>query len=561
MSAHLGLMIGVDPPYRAAVAKQPGRSTVLVSPTRLGTLSLPLVIAGILPLSGSLSAQEIDLPPKAVPLVQRGIATLRSSTSIISAPLGESALAALAIYKSGAPADDPAIQAVLRRLDNDHFRNGVYYPEGGFHGIYASGVYAILLSNVAPKERLPQIQTIVNFLLAIQKANGSWDYPERTTGDMSVTQYVILGLWEAQTAGAKVPPAAFDRCASWIVSVQYPSGAWNYKPGESQWPPTVSMTAAGVGSLLICRDMLQPLRKPEQGDPTLISPHLIPLDTTARRERYTVRTPASAIEEAIRKGSQWIGANFIPNQNDKSPYYAMYGIERVAALLDSELIGGKPWYDTGFEFIQSRGGAGSWNSEYGVTCNTAWAVMFLSKATVISAAKARRALGAGTLIGGRGLPRNLDGMTISQGRIAARAMSGAVEGMIAVLEDPTALNAEEAVAGLVRQYQTGGPEILRPFKDRLRRLLRDDPDPGIRNVAAWALSRTEDLDVVPALIQALNDEDNEVILQARDGLRLLSRKLEGFGPPDISTPEERADAAAKWTQWYRQVRPSRVSGR
>ena len=83
-------------------------------------------------------------------------------------------------------------------------------------------------------------------------------------------------------------------------------------------------------------------------------------------------------------------------------------------------------------------------------------------------------------------------------------MNGAVEGMLAVLEDPRAENADSALAGLVARYQADGPAVLRPYKDRFRKLLTDR-DPGLRQVAAWALARTGDLDVVPALIDALVD--------------------------------------------------------
>ena len=68
-------------------------------------------------------------------------------------------------------------------------------------------------------------------------------------------------------------------------------------------------------------------------------------------------------------------------------------------------------------------------------------------------------------------------------------MNGAVEGMLAVLEDPRSQTADTAVAGLIDRYHREGPDVLRPFKDRFRKMLTDR-DPGVREVAAWALSRT-----------------------------------------------------------------------
>jgi hypothetical protein len=133
-------------------------------------------------------------------------------------------------------------------------------------------------------------------------------------------------------------------------------------------------------------------------------------------------------------------------------------------------------------------------------------------------------------------------------------MNGAVEGMLAVLEDPRAENADTAVAGLIDRYQREGPEVLRPYKDRFRKMIADR-DPGVRSVAAWALSRTGDLDVVPTLIDALVDPDEGVVISAKLGLQLLSRKIDGLGPPSPSTLGERAEAARAWKAWYEAIRP------
>jgi len=96
--------------------------------------------------------------------------------------------------------------------------------------------------------------------------------------------------------------------------------------------------------------------------------------------------------------------------------------------------------------------------------------------------------------------------------------------------------------------------VLRPLKDRFRKLLKD-PDPGIRVVAAWGLGRTADLDVAPVLIKTLMDDDKEVVQEARRGLQVLSRKLEGFGPAEGASPDECRAAAKKWQGWFESVKP------
>jgi len=84
-----------------------------------------------------------------------------------------------------------------------------------------------------------------------------------------------------------------------------------------------------------------------------------------------------------------------------------------------------------------------------------------------------------------------------------------------------------------------------------------DRDPGVRRVAAWALAHTGDVDIIPQLIDVLvtPGEDDEVVGAARQGLLLLSRKIEGYGPPSPSNALERKAAAQKWREWYEAIRP------
>ena len=145
-------------------------------------------------------------------------------------------------------------------------------------------------------------------------------------------------------------------------------------------------------------------------------------------------------------------------------------------------------------------------------------------------------------------------MTVAAGKVMSRPMNGAVEGMLAVLEDPRTQTADTAVSGLIERYLREGPDVLRPFKDRFRKLLTDR-DPGMRQVAAWALSRTGELNVVPDLIGALVDPEENVVIAAAQGLQLLSRKIEGLGPPSPSTADQRKETAKAWRAWYDAIRP------
>jgi len=45
------------------------------------------------------------------------------------------------------------------------------------------------------------------------------------------------------------------------------------------------------------------------------------------------------------------------------------------------------------------------------------------------------------------------------------------------------------------------------------------------------------------------------VREARDALRFISRRLDGFGLKDNYTEEERNKAVQAWRNWYLQVRP------
>ena len=92
---------------------------------------------------------------------------------------------------------------------------------------------------------------------------------------------------------------------------------------------------------------------------------------------------------------------------------------------------------------------------------------------------------------------------------------------------------------------------------RLQQLVRGG-EPEVRLLAVRALGRSGDLDYVPTLLYALTDPDRRVVLEARDGLRFISRNFEGFGPPDDFTEPQRFEALDAWKKWYQSLRPAAV---
>lgn len=484
--------------------------------------------------------------------VQGGIQYLRKRSA--SQGAGESAMIALAMLKADVPATDPTLAACLAKV-RSRFTSSEYVPErSNGQGPYEAGASAMALASHDALANRGYLTMIVNYLISHQNPNGSWDYSGRDHGDTSITQYAVLGLWEAEGSGVAVSPAVWERIASWLMSTQCDDGGWVYHKDEpTMYSQTVSMTTAAVGSLLICHRQLEPYRPDNRGT----SPLLASL-STEEGSNYKPTISFPAIESSVRRGMSWISAHFTttPPTAGLTPYYMLYGIERMGALANRETIGRLDWFEKGRGFIRStQKSDGSWDGHHGSEMNTCWAVLFLTKSTAKTIRRIHiQRLGAGTLLGGRGLPKDLTSMTVAGGRVVSRPMNGAIEGMLAVLEDPRAEQADAAAAGLVDRYYREGPDALRAYKPRFRKML-GDRDPGVRRVAAWALAHTGDMDVVPSLIDALTDPDEDVVDASRQGLQILSRKLEGLGPPVPSTPEQRKEAAARWRDWFNAIKP------
>src|SRR5262249_34547919 len=153
-----------------------------------------------------------------------------------------------------------------------------------------------------------EIDQIARYLMGKQKASGGWDYDTRTVGDSSISQYAILGLWEAANAGADVPPAVFDRAAGFYIATQAADGGWFYHSDEPGHGVTMAMTAAGVGSLLICQRQLAQHRELIRGEGP--SKLLMPLNAPGTRASYEIVNAPARIEPAVKRGLSRLASLF-----------------------------------------------------------------------------------------------------------------------------------------------------------------------------------------------------------------------------------------------------------
>ena len=138
------------------------------------------------------------------PIVDRGVQYLRGAS--MSSQAGETALMALALIKAEVPTTDASIQRALA-LILKRFETSAYTPErNGGAETYEASVIILMLANLDPVSYRSQIESATRYILSRQNANGSWDYWSRSFGDTSISQYAVLGLWEAENSGIADSP-------------------------------------------------------------------------------------------------------------------------------------------------------------------------------------------------------------------------------------------------------------------------------------------------------------------------------------------------------------------
>src|SRR5439155_23417087 len=75
-----------------------------------------------------------------------------------------------------------------------------------------------------PKEAREWIEDLAQWLASVQLEEGWWRYPSSPPGDLSNTQYALLGLRAAHDCGAQVPLPALMKALENTLAAQEKSG-------------------------------------------------------------------------------------------------------------------------------------------------------------------------------------------------------------------------------------------------------------------------------------------------------------------------------------------------
>jgi len=442
--------------------------------------------------------------------------------------------------------------------------------------VYAASVATLLLAEVDRTKYRKQLDALEKYFRRVQYRNGGYGYPGVQDGDISQAQYAMLALWTLDRAGFRIDYPGIERTINWLLRVQDPQGGWPYTakdPGNGsrikQGGVTPSMAVAGGSALLIAADILY-----AWGENTSIyDPGVRGLPAGVKLyvegiENAAVARPtvdAAAILKSISECDGYL-AKQSPDPGKLAstwPYYQLYTLERYESFKEIALkkkpADSPAWFQTGVTYVKAQKKGGGWPARSYTTApvTSSFALLFLIRSTK----KAIEQNQEGTLAGGQGLPTDTTKIVVKGAQIEGEPVAGAVTDLLDMLEgeDPDALEGKSLPENM--QLATN-PKDRSAQLDRLERLVRGSSSWQARRVAARVLGQSDQVRVVPSLIFALVDRDTMVRTYARDGLRFISRKFEGFGMKiDRGEKQDYGElrrAQRLWRGWYLTMDPGYI---
>lgn len=505
--------------------------------------------------------------PEVVQAVERALAYLEKGQDASGeSRTGAWALIGLAFLKSHRPADHPllvrAADEIRRRIPPSGRPQD--FPIGTWD-IYSTGLSLIFLCSYDPVRYRSDIQAILGYLAFRQKPHGGWGYPagspHELTGDTSMTQYAVLGCWEAVQAGIPVPGEVLNKAAEWLIRTQDPGGGYAY---QGQVSPTgqlipqsgvrIGMAVAGMSSVYVLASLAD-MRRLSSDEDEALPPALQRIEEERSAGRLRSAIPTAALRGTIQRGNAYIERSF-QMPSGMYNYYYIYSVERYftfRSLVEGNQEERIPWYDSGVEYLlKTQAADGSWSHQCGPVCDTAFGILFLVRSTKQSVERVRD-FGAGVLVGGRGLPKDTDSAIIKNGQVVALPLRISVEELAAVLESPDAERAAAALDALQAMPRDEARLFVAKNAEALRRLAGGDSREA-KLAAIAAMGNGGDLSLAPVLIDALSDPDPDVAVAADRALRRLARRP-GEPPASGFNDTQRQLRIREWKQWYQAIAP------
>ena len=485
--------------------------------------------------------------------------------------MGAYAIRATVILKTGGSEGHPMVQAAIQAIRKDM---GNLKSVSKLHVVYSTSLSLIFFCTLDTEKYKPEINKLLQYLLSVQKPHGGWGYEDKPTGDTSMTQHCILALWEAAESGFNVPQSSIERAAVWFLKTQDPSGAFGYQGviSDSYAPVAQSQVrhscaAAGMSSIYMTAELLglgeklgQRKRKADSLPPALVKKE----KAQSGPVRFKSRMDPTLFRTAMGRGNRWFENNHTVNPSTWAHYF-LYSVERYwtfRELIDGNTDQVNRWYDEAARWLlKVQNDDGSWNQPHQSTfveTHTCFAALFLLRSTKKSVEKVR-SFGAGTLVGGRGLPTDSELVKIQGGKVVSKAEASEIEKLLSGMGEADDKEYEKAIGALSELPPDEAKALVSQQAGRLRELA-GGTSADKRLAAVQALARAGTFDDVPTLVYVLTDPEAEIVLAARDGLRRISRKIHGFKMPDDFDEGDRVAAIKAWKEWFLTIRPDAEFG-
>jgi hypothetical protein len=519
--------------------------------------------AALLALVPQTAAAHTPESPEVRAVIKKGLKYLETAKE---GRLGGQCLIALAFLKDGSDEKHPKVVAAV---------NACLAATKGEVGadIYSTGIAIIFLCTLNPSKYQPEIVKLRDSLEDRQKSCGGWGYPDKQTGDTSMTQYGMLSYWEMDAVGIPISQKSVERVTDWLIRTQDPNGNWGYQGKEAtdtdrmvlakQDKAEPGMSAAGLGCTYMAADLLG-LSELHSDLDSGLPPALRPLKKGAAKKGQATNVDGKLLRAAQDRGKSWLAKNYKIDPPGFTHYY-LYALERCRSFMEAAAgrsVKEPTWYNDGYEFLKkTQKPNGSWDTDEGqkpyVDVNTAFGVLFLLRSTKKAIERAK-SFGDGSLLAGRGLPTEVQEVRVRGGQVAPKRLANPTSELIEILGKPdhVMFAAVAADVDLLRdRLKAAKPEEKKVYLQRLRTLAATGV-PDARATAVRVLSQLRDLESCPALLAALDDPDWQVVLAADEGLQFMGWKT---SPLNLlgEKPDNKARSAAKehWKTWYLTVRP------
>jgi hypothetical protein len=286
------------------------------------------------------------------------------------------------------------LQEALKKAEPHltEFKIRDHLPEG--YEQYGIALTLMTLEALDAKKHKDRIVALTDYLICQQGSEGGWGYGKahkpdpgvvRTQGsrspkkkeiryyDLSTAQYVMLGLWAAGHASLKIADDVWVDAARWLIQRQDAEGQWKccyVGVGDKGGKVNLTMTAAGIAGLLLCKRNM-----------------------SADSWKQLSTEATAAIQKGIRHVEKHWKDETQDSHHKYSHFYAMYGLERMCALMGVDALGGENWYYVGAEKLilkyQKPDGSFSHpqdtpdmgNGSHHPVPRTCFALLFLNRAT------------------------------------------------------------------------------------------------------------------------------------------------------------------------------------